>query len=262
MITAGCDVGSLTVKAVVLKDRQILGYENIPATAYAIQSAHEVMDKLVGKLKLSYEDIDFCVSTGYGRCIIPFAQANVSEISCHGKGAHFLVSSVRTIIDIGGQDYKAIRINEDGRLETFLMNDKCAAGTGRSMEIAAESLGVDISRLGSLSLDAKEPVEFVFICSSLIAIEVRQMVLEGEDTANIAAGINDLTVRRVASLVRRLPPREELVVTGGGAKNVGVRQGLEKKLGVRLVTLPEDPQIVGALGAAVFAAEKARPANC
>ncbi len=261
MITAGCDVGSLTVKAVVLKDKEILGYENVPASAYAVKSSLEAMDKLLGKLELSYEDIDYCVSTGYGRRIIPFAQADVSEISCHGKGAHFLVPSARTVIDIGGQDYKAIMIKEDGRLETFLMNDKCAAGTGRSMEIAAASLGVDISKLGSLSLEAEEPVKFVFICSSLIAIEVRQMVLEGEDTANIAAGINDLTTRRVASLVRRLPPREELVVTGGGAKNVGVRQGLEKKLGVRLVTLPEDPQIVGALGAAVFAAEKARGGN-
>jgi predicted CoA-substrate-specific enzyme activase len=262
MITAGCDVGSLTVKAVVLEDRQILGYEIIPATVHAVESSRQVMDKLLERLKLSYEDIDFCVSTGYGRRIIPFAQANVSEISCHARGAHFLVPSARTIIDMGGQDYKAISVGEDGRLQTFLMNDKCAAGTGRSMEIAAESLGVDISQLGSLSLDAGEPVKFVFVCSSLIAVEVRQMVLEGEDRANIAAGVNDLTTRRVASLVHRLPPEEEVVATGGGAKNVGVRRGLERKLGMKLVSLPEDPQIVGALGAAVLAAKEAREGNC
>jgi predicted CoA-substrate-specific enzyme activase len=261
MITAGCDVGSLTVKAVVLEDGRILGYEKIPATAHAVQSSRRVMDTLLRRLKLSYEDIDSCVSTGYGRRIIPFAQANVSEISCHARGAHFLVPSARTIIDMGGQDYKAIRIGEDGRLHTFLMNDKCAAGTGRSMEMAAESLGVDISQLGSLSLDAREPVRFVFVCSSLTTVEVRQMVLEGEDRANIAAGINELTVRRVASLARRLPPREEVVATGGGAKNVGVTRGLERKLGMRLVSLPEDPQIVGALGAAVLAAEGSRERN-
>ena len=135
MITAGLDVGALTIKAVVLNNNEILGYENIPATAYAVQSSREVMDKLLGKLNLLYEDIDYCVSTGYGRQIIPFAQANMSEISCHGKGANFLSPSVRTIIDIGGQDYKAIRVKEDGSLEAFLMNDKCAAGTGRSLEI-------------------------------------------------------------------------------------------------------------------------------
>ena len=257
MITAGLDVGALTIKAVVLSDNEILGSENIPATAYAVQSSHEVMDKLLGKLGLSYEDIDYCVSTGYGRQIIPFAQANMSEISCHGKGAHFLCPSVRTIIDIGGQDYKAIRVKEDGSLEAFLMNDKCAAGTGRSLEIGAESLGVEISELGSLSLEAKEPVRLVFICSSLMAIEVKQMILEGKNMADIAGGINDLTARRVASIVRRLPPKKEIVMTGGVAKNVGVIRSLEKELGARLVQLPVDPQIVGALGAAVIAKQKA-----
>ena len=257
MITAGLDVGSLTVKAVVLKDKEILGYENIPATAYAVESSYEVMKKLLGKMKLSWEDIDYCVSTGYGRQIIPFSQKNISEISCHGKGAHFLVPSVRTIIDIGGQDYKAIKVRGDGKPEAFLMNDKCAAGTGRSMEITAESLAVSIADLGPLSLEAEAPVEFSFICSSLTSIEVRQMVLEGEDASNIAAGINHLTARRVASLVRRLPHRKEVVMTGGVAKNAGVRKGLENELGVRLAPLPEDPQIIGALGAAVFAAEEA-----
>ncbi len=257
MITAGLDVGSLTVKAVVLKDKEILGYENIPATAYAVESSHEVMDKLLGKLALNYKDIDYCVSTGYGRQIIPFAQADMSEISCHGKGAYFLSPSARTIIDIGGQDYKAIRVKEDGNLEAFLMNDKCSAGTGRSMEIAAESLGVQIADLGPLSLQAESSVAFAFICSSLTAIEVRQMVLEGENASDIAAGINNLTARRVASMVRRLPHRKEIVMTGGVAKNVGVVKGIEKELGLRMVQLPQDPQIVGALGAAVFAAEQA-----
>lgn len=257
MITAGLDVGSLTVKAVVLEDGEVLGYENIPATARAVESSREAMERLLGRLKLPWDAIDYCVSTGYGRRIIPFSRKNVSEISCHGKGAHFLVPSARTIIDIGGQDYKAIKITEDGRPEAFLMNDKCAAGTGRSMEIAAESLGVPVADLGRLSLEAEDPVKFLFICSSLTAIEVRQRVLEGVDVSNLAAGINDLTARRVASIVRRLPLEKDVVMTGGVAKNAGVRNFLEKELGVKLVPLPADPQIVGALGAAVLAAEEA-----
>ena len=163
MITAGLDVGSLTVKAVVLKDSKILGYENIPATASAVKSSHTAMKTLLGKLMLSFEDIDYCISTGYGRQITPFSQKNMSEISCHGKGAHFLESSVRTIIDIGGQDYKAIRVSRDGKPERFLMNDKCGAGTGRSMEITSESLGIRIADLGPLSLKAKSAKSCLYL---------------------------------------------------------------------------------------------------
>jgi predicted CoA-substrate-specific enzyme activase len=257
MIAAGCDVGSLTVKTVILEDNKILGYEIIPATSNAVQSASDAMDYLLAKLNLSYNDISHCTSTGYGRTIIPFAQDNISEISCHGKGAHWLAPSVRTIIDIGGQDYKAIKIDENGKLESFLMNSKCAAGTGRTMEIVAESLDVDISQLGPLSLEASDPISFSHICGFLIDIEVRHLVLEGEKTANIAAGINSLTASRVATLARLLPPKNDIVVTGGLAKNVGVVKGLELALKTQIVQLKEDPQIVGALGAAVFASQKA-----
>ncbi len=267
MITAGCDVGSLTVKAVIMKNDEILGSELIPATTKAVQSAQKVMDKLLARLELSLEDIDFCISTGYGRNIIPFADANVSEISCHARGAHFLAPSVRTIIDIGGQDYKAIKINEKGKLTSFLMNDKCAAGTGRAMELAAESLGVDVSELGPLSLTAANPIDgftnpdagipFTFICSFLIQIEIRQLVLGGENIANIAHGINYLTARRAASLARKLPHKKDIAMTGGLAKNSGVVQNLEQLLDAKLIHLPEDPQLIGALGAAVLAGEKA-----
>jgi predicted CoA-substrate-specific enzyme activase len=256
LIAAGCDIGSLTVKAAVLKDNKMLGYEIIPAGAEAVKSATAVMDTLLGRLGLSYDDIDCCVSTGYGRRIIPFAQDNISEISCHGRGAHFLVPSIRTIIDIGGQDYKAIKVSESGRLETFLMNEKCAAGTGRTLELAAESIGIDVSDLGLLAKKSTSAIRLNFICSILIEIEVRQMVLEGEALEDIAAGINRLTARRVASLVRKLPPENDIVLTGGVAKNSDVLAGLEKQLNTTFVKLPEDPQIVGALGAALFAAER------
>ncbi len=257
MITAGCDVGSLTVKAAVIRDGSILGYEIIPASADAINSAHRVMDVLLQRLDLSYEDLDYCVSTGYGRKIIPFAGDNLSEISCHGRGAHFLNPSIRTIIDVGGQDCKAIRVNRKGKLKKFLMNDKCAAGTGRTLELAAESMGIDISELGQLSEKSANPITLSFICSILIEIEVRQMILEGEDAVDIAAGVNNLVASRVAGLVRNLPPKQDIVMTGGLAKNTGVVTSLEEKLKTTFVSLPEDPQAIGALGAALFAADRA-----
>ncbi len=258
MIVAGCDVGSLTVKAVLIEDGEILGHEISPASANAVRSATTVMDKLLKRFNLSYSDIHFCISTGYGRRIMPFANDNMSEISCHARGAHFLAPSIRTIIDIGGQDYKAIKVDENGKLETFLMNDKCAAGTGRTMELAAESLGVDISELGPLSLQSSDPVNFNFVCSFLIQIEVKQLVLEEANIADIAAGVNNLTAYRVASVVRTLPHKKDIVMTGGLAKNIGVVKGLEAKLGIDFVPLSYDPQIIGAIGAAVFAEDKAK----
>ena len=152
MIVAGCDVGSLTAEAVIMTNGTILGSEIIRVRPRAEQSARDVMDALLARLKLTYEDIGYCVSTGYGRETIPFADHNISEISCHGRGAHWLIPSIRTVIDIGGQDCKAIRVDKNGSLDDFIMNDKCAAGTGRSLELMSEVLGVDVSELGPLSL--------------------------------------------------------------------------------------------------------------
>ncbi len=257
MVVAGCDVGSLTAKAVVMENYKILGFELIQSRARAVQSAADVMDKLLERLGLSYEDIEFCVSTGYGRNVIPFAHDNVSEISCHGRGARWLVPTIRTIIDGGGQDCKAIRVNGEGVLEDFRINTKCAAGTGRSLEIMAESLGVDVSQLGPLSLKASDPVVLQEPCSIITEIEIRHLILEGRDSADIAAGITDITSRRLLHLARNLGIKKDIGITGGIAKNAGVVDCLERILGIKLVTFPEDPQIIGALGAALFAADKA-----
>jgi predicted CoA-substrate-specific enzyme activase len=258
MVVAGCDIGALTAKAVVMRNGDILGYEIIRSRAKAVQSATNVMDKLLGKLGLSYEDIDYCVSTGYGRNIIPFADDNVSEISCHGKGASWLVPSVRTIIDGGGQDCKAIRVDEKGNVEDFRMNTKCAAGTGRSLELMAEGLGVDVSQLGPLSLEASDPVVLQEPCCIITEIEIRHLVLEGRDSADIAAGISDITARRMLHLARNLGIKKDIAITGGISKNVGIVDCLERALKTKLVWFPEDPQIVGALGAAILAADRAR----
>lgn len=257
MVVAGCDVGSLTAKAVVIENNAILGFELIQSRARAVQSAVDVMDKLLKKLALSYDDIDYCVSTGYGRNIIPFAHDNVSEISCHGRGARWLVPSVRTIIDGGGQDCKAIRLDRDGVLQDFRINTKCAAGTGRSLEIMAQSLGVDVSQLGPLSLEATDPVVLQEPCCIITEIEIRHLILEERESADIAAGINDITARRLLHLARNLGIKKDIGITGGIAKNAGVVNCLERALKTELVTFPEDPQIIGAIGAALFAADRA-----
>ena len=257
MIVAGCDVGSLTAEAVVMDKGKILGSEIIRVMPKPELSAREVMGTLLDRLGLSFDDIRFCVSTGYGRETISFANGNVSEISCHGYGAHWLVPSIRTVIDVGGQDCKAIRVDEAGWLVDFVMNDKCAAGTGRSLELMAESLGVDVSELGPLGRQARDPAEITNQCSIFAEMEIARFLCEERSFADIAAGINESMARRVKGLVGRVGVRAEVGVTGGVSKNLGVVKNLESMLGVQFVRFPEDPQIIGALGAALFAAERA-----
>ena len=258
MIVAGCDVGALTTKAVIMSDGAILGSEIVRSRARAVQSATSVMEKLLHKLALSWQDIQYCVSTGYGRNILPFANGNISEISCHGRGANWLVPSVRTIIDGGGQDCKAIRVDENGLLVDFRMNFKCAAGTGRALEIMAESLGIDVSELGPLSLEASDPVVLRKPCCILTQIDIRNLVFQGRNRADIAAGINDTTARQILHLVNDLGVEEAVGVTGGIARNMGLVKCMERGLGTEFIRFPEDPQIIGAIGAALFAADRAR----
>ncbi|GAB4344413.1 MAG: acyl-CoA dehydratase activase [Candidatus Abyssubacteria bacterium] len=257
MIVAGCDVGSLTAEAVIMNNGTLLASEIIRVRPTAEQSARDVMDRVLSQLGMSYGDIDYCVSTGYGRETIPFANDNISEISCHGRGAQWLVPSIRTVIDIGGQDCKAIRVDNGGLLEDFVMNDKCAAGTGRSLELMAEALGVDISELGPLSLEAGSPVVITNQCSIFAEMEILHYMCEERSIADIAAGINESMARRVKMLVGRVGIKSDVGMTGGVSKNIGVVRYLEKMLGTTFVEFPVDPQIIGALGAAIFAGEKA-----
>jgi len=258
MIVSGCDVGSLTAEAVIMTNGTILGSEIIRVRPRAEQSARDVMDKLLARMELTYEDIDYCVSTGYGRETIPFADHNISEISCHGRGAHWLIPSIRTVIDIGGQDCKAIRVDKDGLLDDFIMNDKCAAGTGRSLELMSEVLGVDVSELGPLSLEATNSLVITNQCSIFAETEILHYMCEEKKIADIAAGINESMARRVKTLVGKVGAKDDIGMTGGVSKNVGVVKYLEDKLGKTFIEFPEDPQIIGALGAAIFAAERAK----
>jgi predicted CoA-substrate-specific enzyme activase len=239
-----------------MRDGGILSSEIIGVRPKPEQSAKDVMDKALQKAHLALEDIDYCISTGYGRERIPFARDNISEISCHGKGAHWLIPSVRTVIDVGGQDCKVIRVDTNGKLQNFIMNDKCAAGTGRFLEVMAKTLGIRLDEIGPLSLRAKNPVVITSMCSIYAQTEVASFIAQGADRHDLAAGITRAMAERVNSLAVRVGVEEDVVITGGVAKNIGVVKSLEGMLRVNTKKLSVDPQIVGALGGALFAKEK------
>ena len=255
MIVAGCDVGSLSAEAVIMRNGSIISSEIIRVRPRPEQSASDVMGKALSEAGLTYQDIEHCVSTGYGRERIPFANGNISEISCHGKGAQWLIPSVRTVIDVGGQDCKVIRIDESGKLVNFVMNDKCAAGTGRFLELMAKVLRVGIEDLGPQALNSEQRISITNMCSIFAESEVLHFVYAEKDTADIAAGINHAMAERVQSLVNRVGIKKDICITGGVAKNIGVVRDLEEMLEVSAEKLSVDPQIVGAIGASLFAEE-------
>ena len=257
MIVGGCDVGSATGKAVVMKDGTIVSYVIIPSTTKPEVTARKAMDEAIEKAGLSsLEDLQYIVGTGYGRLKVPFANENVSEITCHARGAHWLAPTVRTVVDIGGQDCKVMSIDGQGKVNEFTMNDKCAAGTGKFFEAMARALDCGLEGLSSLSLQSNDPATITSQCSVFAESEVITLVNEGIDVIDIAAGIHESIAGRLNSMVRRVGLIEDVALTGGCAKNEGLVKALEKKLGVSVKKLPQDPQIAGAIGAALIAKEK------
>ena len=255
MITAGVDIGASTSKVVISKEGQILSYSIIGTGAESANSAQRAMAAaLKGIDHLSLGDIEYIIATGYGRVIAPFANETVTELSCHAKGANWLFPSVRTILDMGGQDCKAIRCDEMGRLTNFAMNDKCAAGTGRFLELMAMVMDLPLEGLGKLSLEAKEEVTINSTCAVFAESEVISHIHRGVAKEEILAGLHYAIADRILELISQVGIRQEVVVTGGIAKNVAIVAELERKLGMSLL-LPREPQIVGALGAALLAPE-------
>ena len=255
MITLGVDIGSLTGKAVVLKDDQILAWDMILTGADSVETGTSVTRNALGKAGLTLEDMSCVVSTGYGRVVIPFANKNISEITCHAKGAHWLVPTARTILDMGGQDCKAISCDEHGKVQSFLMNDKCAAGAGRSMGIVADLLGMPLDEVGPESLLAEGgPVPISSTCVVFARSEILAYLRQGVPRARVLAGACEALCHRVKSQLQRVGVQQDFVISGGIARNVGVVRRLEEQLGLA-AHIPADPQIVGALGAAVLARE-------
>ena len=255
MLTLGVDIGSLSGKALVLEDAEILAWDLIPTGPDSVETAATVTDNTLKKAGYDLEEMDYIVSTGYGRIVIPFAHKNISEISCHAKGANWFFPSVKTILDMGGQDCKAIRCNRDGKVTDFAMNDKCAAGAGRSMEIMAELTGVPLEGLGELSLRANgDGVPISSTCVVFARSEVLSYLRGGVDKCDVLAGSCAALCERVYALLRKVGIEGDFVISGGIAKNAGVVKRLEKKTGLE-AKICFEPQIVGALGAAIFGKE-------
>ncbi|TET13492.1 MAG: CoA activase [Dehalococcoidia bacterium] len=259
MIVGGCDVGSATGKAVVMRDGEIVSYVIIPSTTKPEVTARLVMDEAIEKASLSsIEDLDYIVGTGYGRLKVPFANENVSEITCHAHGAHWMSPTVRTVIDIGGQDCKVMSLDDKGKVIEFVMNDRCAAGTGRFFEAMARALDCGLEGLSSLSLQGNHPATITSQCSVFAESEVITLVNEGVELVDIVAGLHNSIAGRLNSMVRKVGLVEDVALTGGCAKNDGLARALENKLGVSVKKLPHDPQSAGAVGAALIAKEKAK----
>jgi len=257
MIVAGCDIGSLTGKAVILSDAGILASRVLRVSAAPKKSAETVMEMALTDAGLAMNALDYVIGTGYGRKKIPFADRVESEISCHGKGAWWSCDAIRTVIDIGGQDAKAIKLSESGDVIRYVYNDKCAAGTGRFLEVMAEALEVPLEDMGQISREAGRVLEISSQCVVFAESEIISLVNEGREIPDILKALHRAMANRILSLARSIGVEPEIAVTGGVAKNAGVYEALEEKLKMPVQTLRVDPQINGALGAAVMALETA-----
>jgi predicted CoA-substrate-specific enzyme activase len=253
MITAGIDVGSISTKG-ALVDRGKLVAAKVIATGYnARRAAEEVFEALVSGAGRHASDVTRVVATGYGRNSVGFADRTVTEITCHAAGAHFADPTVRCVIDIGGQDSKAIAMDDRGRVRDFVMNDKCAAGTGRFLEVMARALEVDLDAFGAMALAADRPAAISSLCTVFAESEVISLIARGEARANIIAGIHDAIASRVAAMARRVGVDPPVMMTGGVALNPGVVRSLERQLG-HAVRVTAQAQVNGAVGAALLAA--------
>lgn len=258
MIVAGCDIGSLTAKAVILDDSGVRSEAVIRAWPKPSESAVEVMRMALSNAGLTTEDIGFVVGTGYGREQVPFVDAVESEISCHARGAWHILPSVRMVIDIGGQDAKATRLDDKGGVARYIYNDKCASGTGRFLEVMAEALEIPLEQMGKIGAMSTEKLTISNQCVIFAETEVVSLVNEGKETADIINALHHAMARRVSALARSIEVTPDVVMTGGVAKNPGVFDALCEALNVQMKSLDGvDPQIIGALGAALYAREKA-----
>ena len=257
MFIAGCDVGSLSAKALIMKNHDVLASHVIFAKPEPEESAREVMDRALEKAGLSLKDIAYCVGTGYGRNSIPFADSVESEIICHGKGAQWLMPEVHMVIDIGGQDAKAIRLDDAGNVIRFAYNDRCASGTGRFLEVMAGAMGIALEDMGQISSRAKSPVSISNQCVVFAETEIISLINAGKELPEIVSGLHKSLAHRVAALARGIEMDSEITMTGGVAKNTGMFTALEEALGVKLRKMTTDPQIIGALGAALIARQAA-----
>jgi predicted CoA-substrate-specific enzyme activase len=255
VIVAGIDIGSRAAKAVVMSNGSILSSVIRDTGPDSIKTSQMTIAEVLKGTGLSIKDIDYIVATGYGRVLVPFAKENISEISCHARGINWYFPEVRTILDMGGQDCKAISCDGDGRVTNFVMNDKCAGGTGRFLEMIAEVLNTSLEEIGGISLASGNSIPFNTICAVFAKSEAIALFRKGAAKSDILAGLHEAIASRSLNLLKRVSIQKDFSITGGIAKNSGMVAKLRDKVGLEPL-LCEDPQIVGALGAALFAEER------
>ena len=247
---AGIDIGSTMTKAVILQEGIIASVIGPTGPEHRVL-ANRVMEEALAQAKIPFSSITYIVSTGYGRINVPFGDKQVTEISCHARGIGHLFPRAKTIVDIGGQDSKAIKIDGNGRPTDFVMNDKCAAGSGRFIEVIADTLGIRLEDMGETSLKSRNPAGVSNVCTIWAQQEVAASLAKGSPIPDLVAGIHRSLADRVARMVKRLRVEKEVIMTGGGAKNVGLVKALSEQLDHEIL-VPEEPLITGALGAALL----------
>ena len=252
---AGIDVGSLVTKSVVLKNGKIAGYSVISSRTNPMKAGEQALKEAITRANCKRKAIKCIVATGYGRNSFSFANKAVTELTCHATGAYYLNPNIRTVIDIGGQDSKVIKLDQNGKMSDFTMNDKCAAGTGRFLEVMAQALEVGLDSMGEFSLKSNNPCSLSSICTVFAETEVVSLIASGAKKKDIVAGLHNSIARRVGSMAKGLGLQKEIAFTGGVAKNLGVRNAIEEFLDIKFAPISEDPQIIGALGAALIASK-------
>ena len=255
IISGGVDIGSVSSQAVIMIDGRLFAYSNMRTGSDSPDSARKAMNWALEDTDLTLEDIQYVVGTGYGRVNVPFSNRAITEIACHARGANYIYGpTVRTVLDMGGQDCKAIHCDERGKVTAFLMNDKCAAGTGRGMEVFADLLAVPIEEIGERSLDVdEEPPPVSSTCVVFAKSEAAALLREGWPKNKVLAAYCSAMAHRVVTLLERISVEEDFAITGGISKNIGVVRRLEDELGIKSLVTDYDPQIAGAIGAALFA---------
>jgi len=254
IITAGIDVGSVSSQAVICVDGELYGYNSMRTGNNSPDSARNAINGVLEKSGMKLEDITYVIGTGYGRVNVPFAHKAITEIACHARGANYMGgNTIRTILDMGGQDCKAIHCDDKGKVTNFLMNDKCAAGTGRGMEVIADLMQIPIAELGPRSFEVDEEPEAVSsTCVVFAKSEALGLLKAGYSKNKVIAAYCQAMAERVVSLIERIGVENDFFITGGIAKNPGVVKRIEKLLGTKAVATKLDSQIAGALGAALF----------
>jgi predicted CoA-substrate-specific enzyme activase len=248
----GVDIGSAFSKAAVLAGSELISYHIIPSGGNYKLAADEVVTEALTKAGLSFRDIACTVATGYGGSNVSFANRLITDISCQGRGIFHLFPSVRTLVDIGGQFSRVIKLDNEGRAIAFLLSEKCAGGSGRFLQIIAHVLQIDLKEIGPLSLKSKKKINFNTGCAVFAETEAISRIAEGAATEDILAGVHRALAAKIQNLVERLGIEQDVALAGGGAKDIGLVRSIEETLGINTL-VPEEPQIIVALGAALIA---------